>query len=76
MSRDNTTVFADISSISNYGINMKRKEGNSNPVGFNGLDLEEQYGLNLEERKRQRSEADENVIPKAKRKHKYGLHSF
>ncbi|KAL1829331.1 hypothetical protein ACET3Z_007743 [Daucus carota] len=58
VNREDTTVFTDISGNSKSRvINLEHKEGNSNVAGFDGPDSDEHYGLNLEDRKRQRSEA-------------------
>ena len=45
-----------------YGSNVTAKAGNSNSSNTNGLDADELYGLNLEERKRQRKEAQYTVL--------------
>lgn len=60
--RDQTTIFADNQGKFNLrDINQSHKEGNSNVVGLDGLDLEEQNGLIFEERKRRRSEFQVNA---------------
>ncbi|KAK1388659.1 hypothetical protein POM88_016837 [Heracleum sosnowskyi] len=46
---------------SDYVTNVTTKAGNSNLNKETGLDSEELYGLNLEERKRQRTEAQINA---------------
>lgn len=56
--RDSTNNKADISGYSvGYENNMQPNEGNSKMSNTNGLDSDELYGLNLEERKRQRVDA-------------------
>lgn len=56
--RNNVTGLADNSGYpAGQSNHMQSKEGNPNKGFNNGLDSEELYGLNLEERKRQRSEA-------------------
>ncbi|KAL8101115.1 hypothetical protein AgCh_033122 [Apium graveolens] len=50
--RGNITIHTDISGQPIFAANNSElKEGNINSSDFNGLDNEEQYGLNLEERK-------------------------
>lgn len=59
--RDSTAINAGNSGPSGLPIyNSKQKEGNLKDIGPDGLDSEEQYGLNLEERKRQRRESHDN----------------
>ncbi|KAL8126745.1 hypothetical protein AgCh_013868 [Apium graveolens] len=59
--RERSTVPSDITGISNFGNNkVVHKGGNLNINGPEYLDLEEQYGLNLEDRKRQRSDLVED----------------
>lgn len=61
-STENSTGYADISGNSKFETNNSGpKEGNSDGIDVDGLDLEEQYGLKLDERKRERSEAHYNV---------------
>lgn len=45
-----------------YGNNVSAKAGNSNLSNDNGLDADELYGLNMEERKRQRIEAQFTTV--------------
>lgn len=62
VNRDNTFVFMDISGKSTSRVtNLENKEGNLNGNEADGLDSKEQYGLNLEDRKRQRSETYVNA---------------
>lgn len=59
--RDKTHKKADILGYTNnYGTEMQLKEGNLNLNDSTGLDSDELYGLALEERKRQRVEAQLN----------------
>lgn len=61
------TTHADFTGQTDLIANIPMyKEGNSNDFVPDGSDTEEQYGLSLEERKRQRREAH-NPIPQKKK---------
>lgn len=63
INRDNTAGFNSNTGKANISADKQfHKEGNLNFVGPDGLDMDEYYGLNLEERKRQRSEAQDTVL--------------
>lgn len=60
--REKTTLFANIPDKSSFtSNNLKHRKGISKNSVTDGLDSKEQYGLNLEEIKRQRSEAHDSA---------------